>query len=161
MGGMQRQHYIAALIWLVLMGAVYSYFESRSRPAATVVGMGEIHIPRAPDGHFYVEGSVNGVPVRFLIDTGASSVSLSRDFARRIGLKDGQSAEFSTAGGVVSGEMFFNVSIGIGMLRVDGLRVAAIPSLGSEALLGQNFLRHVDVVIRDEVMLLRSKSPSP
>lgn len=158
---LQRQHYAAALVWLVLMGMVYVYFESYSRPAASQVGYGELRIPRAPDGHFYVEGHVNGTPVRFLVDTGASSVSLSQVLARRIGLDGGIAAEFSTAGGTASGEFFSNVSIRIGNLRVDGLRVAVLPALGAEALLGQNFLRHVDILILDDALLLRARPLPP
>ena len=158
---LQRQHYAAALVWLVLMGLVYVYFESYSRPAASQLGHGELRIPRAPDGHFYVDGSVNGTPVRFLIDTGASSVSLSQALAQRIGLQGGRAAEFSTAGGTASGEFFSDVSIRIANLHVDGLRVAVLPTMGAEALLGQNFLRHVDVLIRDDALLLRARPPAP
>jgi aspartyl protease family protein len=47
---------------------------------------GEIVIRRSSNGHFYADATVNGSPVRMLIDTGASSVVLNAAAARRIGL---------------------------------------------------------------------------
>ena len=50
---------------------------SDSEPAALL---------KASDGHFWADGEVDGAPVRFLIDTGASKVSLTLQDARRLGL---------------------------------------------------------------------------
>jgi aspartyl protease family protein len=49
-------------------------------------GGGEVRVPAAPDGHYWVRASVNGQGVRFLVDTGASDVVLSRATARRVGI---------------------------------------------------------------------------
>jgi aspartyl protease family protein len=154
---LQVQHYAAGLIWIALMGLCYLYFESRARPAASLTHGGEISIPRSPDGHFYVSGTINAMPVNFLVDTGASSVSVSREQALRMGLSHGHAAEFATAGGVVQGEIFDNVTVAIGGLRVEGLRVGSVPNMGAEALLGQNFLRHLEVLIRGDALVLRAQ----
>ncbi|GGF52934.1 aspartyl protease family protein [Mameliella alba] len=65
---------------------------------------GRIELPRAPDGHYYVNLQVNGAPVRFVVDTGATSMVLTRDAARRAGIDD-QNLHFlteaMTANGVV------------------------------------------------------------
>ncbi|KHQ52249.1 MULTISPECIES: TIGR02281 family clan AA aspartic protease [Mameliella] len=65
---------------------------------------GRIELPRAPDGHYYVNLQVNGTPVRFVVDTGATSMVLTRDAARRAGIDD-QNLHFlteaMTANGVV------------------------------------------------------------
>src|SRR5690242_17104976 len=42
---------------------------------------------RGPDGHFYADAQVNGTTIRFLVDTGASLVVLSREDAQRAGLQ--------------------------------------------------------------------------
>ena len=57
---------------------------------------------RQPNGHFYVDGTVNGQSVRFLIDTGATSVALTADDASRIGLQFSP-AEFQQIGYGASG----------------------------------------------------------
>ena len=47
---------------------------------------GELVLERRDDGHFYADVEVNGVPISMLVDTGASSVALSADDARRAGI---------------------------------------------------------------------------
>ncbi len=58
---------------------------------------GQIVLPRAGDGHYYATLKVNGTPVRFVVDTGASQVVLSRNDADRAGIKVDQLAFTGTA----------------------------------------------------------------
>ncbi len=76
----------------------------------------EIVIPRSKDGHYYVRGKINGYPVDFMVDTGASIVSISYDLARSIHLPRGVPANFSTAGGNMIGEVVFAIDIEVGTL---------------------------------------------
>src|SRR3546814_9090230 len=57
----------------------------KALPSARVEGQA-LRIPVAPDGHYWVEGMVNGNPTRFLIDSGASVTALSVNAARTAGL---------------------------------------------------------------------------
>ncbi|HYF21005.1 MAG TPA: TIGR02281 family clan AA aspartic protease, partial [Ramlibacter sp.] len=60
------------LAWLAIIGIGWAGVNQWLQPrAATVTGNGELRIPRHRDGHFWVDGTVNGRPVRFLVDTGA------------------------------------------------------------------------------------------
>ena len=43
-------------------------------------------VPKASDGHYWAEGEVNGAPVRFLVDTGATAVALTPQDAERLGV---------------------------------------------------------------------------
>ncbi len=54
---------------------------------AVVTGVGQVEVPRAPDGHYYLTLQVNDMPVVFMVDTGASQMVLSRNDARSVGLK--------------------------------------------------------------------------
>jgi aspartyl protease family protein len=155
--------YGAALaIWLALSALAYFFFQSQERPAVAVLasagGGGQIVIPRSRDGHYYVEGAINGHPVTFMVDTGASVVSIGQGMARAAGLPRGAAARFQTAGGDVSGEIVTGVTIEVAGIRIEGLRVAVGPELGagSTALLGQNFLRRVEVVQQGDRMTLRT-----
>ncbi len=55
-------------------------------PRQSVTDEGRVELPRAPDGHYYVTLQISGTPVEFLVDTGASSVVLTRDDAARTGI---------------------------------------------------------------------------
>lgn len=81
-----------AAIWgLIFVGAVavvglWGDIRQTVQPRQSVVAGGRIELPRAPDGHYYLTLEVNGVALRFVVDTGASQIVLSRDDARRAGI---------------------------------------------------------------------------
>ena len=88
----------AAIAWLVIFGAGFvlftfrddlSYVAQRLTAEATgapVQQAGAIRVPMAIDGHFWVEGRINGVPVNFLVDSGATMTTIGRDTAVLAGL---------------------------------------------------------------------------
>jgi aspartyl protease family protein len=106
-----------ALAWVAIFGAGFvlftfrddlGYVAQRLKAEATgnpVVEGQEIRIPMAIDGHFWVQGSVNGVPVKFLVDSGATMTTIGRDRA-------------AAADVLVSASRNQVVRTGNGMLRV-------------------------------------------
>ena len=104
----------------------------------------EVAISAAEDGHYYVFGNVNGNGVRFLVDTGASSIVLSPADARRIGI-DTASLSFTlpsqTANGVGFGAPATLESLAIGPIRLACVNVIVNQTDMPESLLGMAFLR--------------------
>lgn len=151
-------HITALVIWIAISGTIYLYFDAREKPTIAVadVGLtgGEVIIPRSRDGHYYVRGSINGHSVDFMVDTGASMVSIGRGIARSAGLPSGMPASFSTANGTVMGEIVSGQTVEAGGIVVKGLSVG-VGVVGDVALLGQNFLRRVDVLQSGDKMVLR------
>ena len=151
-------HIVALAIWITISVAIYLYFDGRQKQTIAVAGAelasGEVVIPRSRDGHYYVKGAINGHPVDFMVDTGASTVSISRDIALNAHLPRGMPATFLTANGSVMGEIVSGQSIEAGGILVEGLSVG-IGVQGNIALLGQNFLRKVDVLQSGDKMLLQ------
>jgi aspartyl protease family protein len=86
------------LAWIAIFGAFFVVFAFRGefqalgqRLRAEALGSAiadgrELRIPIADDGHFWVEASLNGHPSRFLIDSGASVTTISRDTAQTSGI---------------------------------------------------------------------------
>lgn len=142
---------------LALVGVVLFAADRLTRTPAVVHAVpGQvIEIPVARDGHYYLDGTVNGVPVTFMIDTGATYVSVSQDFARKANLPEGVTSYFSTANGTVEGKIVKNQLVEAEGFKVSGLSVAVTPLGSKQGLLGQNFLRRFEISQSDGVMRLR------
>lgn len=135
--------FIHAGIWLGLGLLFYVFFLRQESPPLQVVGPDRVELTRTRDGHFHIDGAIQGKPVRFLIDTGASTVSISREFAHSIGLGCDIAATFRTANGLVQGCTSRVDELDFGPFRIENLAIAILPNLASDALLGMNALRHV------------------
>jgi len=147
-------------LWLLVMGGLYLLMQHHLAPRrASVQADGSVVIARDRDGHFRVAGSVNQEPVMFLVDTGASTISVTEPLARRAGLSGGQVVQFNTANGVRTGRMVVADEVRVADLVVRGLRVGTgyTGETEGDALLGQNFLRRFDVEIRGDRMLIHPR----
>lgn len=141
---------------LALVGVVFFAADRLTRtPTVVHTSQQEIAIPVARDGHYYLDGSVNGVPLRFVIDTGATYVAVSGKFAAAARLPEGVKGYFSTANGTVEGRIVKDQVVAAGGFRVEGISVAVTPLGGRTGLLGQNFLKRFEVSQSDGVMRLR------
>lgn len=153
------RHLAFLLAWLVLMAVGYVSVDAwLTPPKATVAANGDLHIPRSRDGHFYVDGAIDGVPVTFLVDTGATMVVMSEAIARRASLPRGVPTTFHTANGSLAGRTVTGVSVQAGPLSISSMRVGVgLVGHGSDrALLGQNFLAKFEVAISGKEMVIRA-----
>ncbi|HTX49607.1 MAG TPA: TIGR02281 family clan AA aspartic protease [Caulobacteraceae bacterium] len=148
-------------IWVAIGAALILGYSFRSEAAAAFERVrGELipsyAVAAAPhaltltasdDGHFYVTGQVNGAPVRFVVDTGASGIVLSPDDARRAGV-DLASLKFNapaeTANGVGYGAAYTAPSLTVGPLRLTDVPVDVNQAPMSSSLLGMSFLKRLD-----------------
>jgi aspartyl protease family protein len=93
-------------------------------------------------GHFFSSGTINGRTVRFLVDTGATNVSMSQEEADRIGLdyKGGTRGMTRTANGVVPMYRASLTSVRVGDVQVYNVDATILPGQMSHVLLGNSFL---------------------
>jgi aspartyl protease family protein len=156
-----KGHLFWIVVWVGVVFAGYLLTDRLIAPPPVVrslaPGQQEIVVPVSRDGHYYLDGAVNGMPVRFMVDTGASYVSIGTELARKAGLRGGVSGYFSTANGTVEGRVVKNNSVRADALEVSGLTVAVMPQQAGEALLGQNFLRHFEVLQSAGTLRLRMR----
>ena len=147
-----------AALWLLIAAVGYVAIDAVISPkvarAVATDETGVVVIDRSYDQHFYVAGAINGHPVTFMVDTGASMVSVSEGLAAKIGLAPGAPAVFETFGGRVAGRIVPSASVQVGGIRVDGIRVG-VGATGRQALLGQNFLNKIELSQTGERMTLR------
>lgn len=154
-----KGHLFRIAVWIGVIFAGYLLTDRLVAPPPVVrsvaQGQQEVVVPVSRDGHYCLDGSVNNVPVRFMVDTGASYVSVGAEFARKAGLRDGIPGYFSTANGNVEGRVVKNQTVRADALEVSGLSVAVMPEQVNEALLGQNFLRRFEVLQSAGTLRLR------
>jgi aspartyl protease family protein len=90
--GRMGQALRTAMAWgLIFLGVMAGYglwqdVQTDIAPRQTVMESGEIRVPRAEDGHYYLTLQINGASVQFMADTGASNVVLTTQDARRLGI---------------------------------------------------------------------------
>ena len=122
-----------ALLWLLLFAGVVVLYGLRDelrqqvfpRQAVQLQG-GRIAIPRAADSHFYATLAVNGTPVTFVIDTGASEIVLSRQDARRVGIDPDRLIYLGSA-------RTANGEVRTARVRLDSLEFAGVTERGVSA----------------------------
>ncbi len=151
-------------VWLAVAAVLYLVFDriEQNRQASLkpyALSSGDLVIPRQRDGQFHVEGEDNRQPVTILVDPGASHVSVSQALAQQAGLPSGQDITLHTANGQRPGQLVRNVPVRAGHLVLNdaGVTVGLNGLRPEQALLGQNFLKHFDVEIRRDEMILRQR----
>ena len=150
-------------VWLLLGAAVFVTVQAwqsqqqRARFSVDAVS-GAIELRRGPDGHFHWPGTVNGIAVDFLVDTGATGTALPQALADRAGLVAEGTLLSSTAGGVVQGTLARADVVLQGGVRVERLRVAVLPRLESP-LLGMDVLSKMRFTQSDGMLRLEAVEP--
>lgn len=106
-------------------------------------------IHRASDGFFYVQAKLNGVPLRLLVDTGASVAVLTKADARRVGVKalaGGAAGQLGTVGGHVDVSWTNVDAMTLGARRINNVRAAIVGDDLSVSLIGQNVLAQLSSI---------------
>ncbi|MDN3521966.1 retropepsin-like aspartic protease family protein [Halomonas ramblicola] len=151
------------LFWMLFIAAgtwwFHGYVERQRNPNAhlvNAVGDGEpLVLERSRSGHFLATGRINGEPVEFLVDTGATYVAVPASMAERLGLESTGGAWFNTANGRVRGELTTLDEVSLGGYAAHDVQGSISPGLeGDTALMGMSFLDRFDIRIRDARMIL-------
>lgn len=121
----------------------------------------QLSIAQGQGAHYWVAGSINGQPVQFLVDTGATSVAINEIQARRLGIDyrvDGRQITVSTASGTAKAWRINLNSVKVGTIDVLGVDAVVVEGgAPSEALLGMSFLGRVSWREDQGVLKLESK----
>jgi aspartyl protease family protein len=111
-------------------------------------------------GQYITMGSINGRPVRFLIDTGANVVAMNSEMAKSLGidLSSGKGAASNTAGGVIKSREITLESVQVGEIKVTNVRIAVLEGkFPTDVLLGMSFLESVKIQESAGLMVLTSQ----
>lgn len=116
----------------------------------------QISLPMGAGGHFTTIGMVNGQVTSFLVDTGATSVTISQIEAEKLGLRYmyGKRLVTMTANGVVPAYQIQLATMRIGDIEVRDVDAIVIPGTIPHVLLGNSFLNRFQMRRENDVMTL-------
>lgn len=160
--GMTLLAWISILAVLTLL--INNWLDDRNNPNREVIGRTledgarEIRLQQNRYGHYVAEGSINGMAVRYLLDTGATEVAIPAHMAEMLGLSLGLPRQMKTANGIITTYSTRLRTIQLGPVELTNVRAQINPNMyDDEILLGMTFLRHLELIQRDGRLTLRQQ----
>jgi aspartyl protease family protein len=153
----------AWVVGIALLATLFNnYLEHKRNPNQNVSyelgpsGLPEVVLQQNRAGHYVATGRINGEPVVFMLDTGATTVSLPLELARRLNLPLRQGGMSKTANGLVHTWTTHLDSVSLGGLSANNLRATVLPNFpGEQVLLGMDFLRRFELIQRGGTLTVR------
>lgn len=163
--GRRAGRVLMILAWaaaLFLATRFFGQWEQRQENPNAVVtsqqheGYIEVKLVGNGQGHFVASGQINGQPVEFLLDTGATDVSIPIQVAESLGLDKGLPVTLSTANGRSEGYRTRLDRLQLGAIVLRDVRALVAPGLdGEQVLLGMSALKQLEFTQRGGTLLLR------
>lgn len=157
------------LAWLAALLLLTLWFDDllmeRINPNSTPQSMRtqsgvEVSLKQNAMGHYITTGKINGHKVIFLLDTGATDVSVPAHLANKLGLRPGMSARSMTANGVVTVHNTRINTLSIGDILLRNVEGNLNPGMGGdEILLGMSALKQLEFSHKDGWLTLRDTNP--
>lgn len=153
---------LAWVAGLALAAQWFSGFEERRRnpnqaPVSLHTGATiEVHLERNRQGHYLSMGQINGQPVTFLLDTGATFVAIPAALADRLQLQRGRPVMVNTANGLTESWNTRIDTLQLGEIRLHNVSAGIVPGIvGEDVLLGMSALKQLDFTQRGNELILR------
>ena len=152
-------HMTWILILVMLTYGFNAYLEQRDNPNSQLSlanATDQVRLIADQKGQYRAPGTINGYPVSFVVDTGATYVSLSDALANELSLPRQGKSFAITANGRVPVDLTQLEEVSLGGLSMGNVPAMIVPELDSQiVLLGMSFLKHLDLVQSDGKLELR------
>lgn len=160
------------LAWILALGLLTLFFsnwlDGERNPNQRVLtrvgtdGIGEVVLQRNRYGHYVASGRINGKPVEFMVDTGASDVSVPATLAAQLGLKRGAPTRYQTANGTITGFRTHIDRLELGDLVLHNVPASINPAYQEDdILLGMSVLKQLEFTQRGDTLTLRPLAATP
>jgi aspartyl protease family protein len=155
--------WFAVIGMIVGLTAFFQVLTKSSNGITQVVtedGHAMVVMERGRSGHYLAEGKINGLPLVFLIDTGATDVAIGEKTARTMGLEFGPLIRVMTAAGPTKAWVTRLDRVSLGSLELTNVRAIITPGLNDEGLLGMGFLKYFSLRQEGEKLSIESRRSS-
>jgi len=157
---------MAIAMWIVLLVLLAIFFQDwgerqrnpNQNPQTRIGadGVRELVLTRNRAGHYVASGSIDGGPVVFILDTGATDIVIPGPVAKRLRLKRGRAMVYQTANGTVKVYATVLGEVALGDISLQGVRASINPAMRQqEVLLGMSFLKYLEFTQRGNTLTLR------
>jgi aspartyl protease family protein len=153
------------LAWMLFLGLLTygfnNYLEKQHNPNQTFDtrienNTVEVRLRQNRYGHYVVNGQINHQPVTFLLDTGATVISIPETIASQLRLKKAHPVHSRTANGIIKVFTTRLDSVSVGAIELNNIRATINPHMqGKEILLGMSFLKHLEMMQKGQELTLR------
>lgn len=152
------------LTWVAILAMLTlffnNYIESRDNPNADLAYLNgreaEVVLQRNRAGHYLAPGRINGERVHFLLDTGATTVSVPSSLADDLGLQRGVAMQSMTANGTITVYRTELDSVTLGGIHMRNVSATINPGMqGDLVLLGMSFMQHLELTQREGTLTLK------
>ena len=154
------------LAWVVFLGLGILFFgdvlEKQFNPNQRLdtqyskAVMREVVLQRNKFGHYVTSGTINGQPVTFMLDTGATGVAIPEAIARKLDIPRGPPYRTQTANGISTSYAASLDSVAVGEIELRDVQAGIAPGLAmNQILLGMTFLKHIEFTQRGDTLILR------
>lgn len=158
---------MALIASLVMLGLLTLFFngnlDQRNNPnrQLQVAPGAELVLKRSSNGHYIFPGLINHKPVTFLLDTGATLVSIPGHLGERLGLKAGARQQAITANGVAETRATRMDELAFGPFKLRDVPATLNPGMQDDfILLGMSVLRQLEFTQRGNTLVLRPLAPA-
>ena len=122
-------------------------------------GFVEVSLASSRQGHYVVNGQIDGHDVTFLLDTGATQVAIPNAVAERLGLQRGAPIIISTANGRATGHRTRLDSLRLGDIELHDVAALIAPGMdGDDVLLGMSALKQLEFSQKGGTLVLRQST---
>ncbi len=153
------------IAWLCILFLLVLFFQSRldkqHNPNDDLAYRVEGDIPtvtlkRNRFGHYVASGYINGEPVTFMLDTGATSVAIPVAIADRLGLSRGQAYQVHTANGTTTAYATRLDSLELGAIKLNDINASiTVGYQSNDILLGMSALKQLEFAQRGDTLTLK------
>ncbi len=154
------------IAWVLIFGMLVWFFgileKNKRNPNQNVAtqilsgGEKQVVLKSSRYGHYIATGKINDSKVTFLVDTGASHVSIPERVAKKIGLAQGAPMLVSTANGTITVYATRLAEVSIGDIKLHDIKADINPHMeGDEILLGMSFLRDLSITHQGDQLTIR------
>lgn len=157
---------MVSLAWLGLLAMLAigfdRYLEKQSNPneRPEVVyasdGAAEVVLLQNKQGHYIVDGKINDHWTTFVLDTGATNISIPGELATEMNLSEGYPERTRTANGDITVYRIILDSVKLGAIELKNIKAHINPHMkGKAVLLGMSFLKHLEMTQKNKTLTLR------